>query len=403
LPEPIFCQLNHPVPAPSTLIVSVNSEGFRQNVTALFFSIVRLIRTRKPTLSSINMQIARFPRINLTNLPTPLQEMRRLTKKLDGPRLLVKRDDLTGLAMGGNKTRKLEFIRADAKSKGADVIVTGAGLQSNWSTLTTAAAARCGMKTVICSAGPTDGYKPEEYGGNMLLQKILGAEIRVFPVPTVELYEKVLTEVADELKAKGNHPYVANFAGSTPIGCLGYVQAMIELINQATSQDFDIDYVLTACGSRGTQAGLISGAKTMRSHIKVIGINVMSDQEEGTLIRRLVSETTKLLDQQLDLNSEDIIVLNDYAGESYGAIHKDAIDAITLVAQTEGIFLDPVYTGKAMAGLVDLVKRGHFNKNDTVVFLHTGGTPAIFPYKHPIKAILEMKTPPWIKPPWGQP
>jgi L-cysteate sulfo-lyase len=348
------------------------------------------------------MQITRFPRINLANLPTPLQEMPRLTKKLDGPRLLVKRDDLTGLAMGGNKTRKLEFIMADAKSKGADVIVTGASLQSNWSTLTTAAAARCGMKTIICSAGPEGGYKPEEYGGNMLLQKILGAEVRVFPVSPAEVYEKVLTEVADELKAKGVHPYVAKFAGSTPIGCLGYVQAMIELINQAASQDFDVDYVLTACGSRGTQAGLILGAKTMGSRIKVIGINVMPAQEEVKLITRLVNETAKLLEQQFDLNGEDVTVLNDYAGESYGAIHKEAIEAITLVARTEGIFLDPVYTGKAMAGLIDLVNRGHFTKNDTVVFLHTGGTPGIFPYKHPIKAILEMKTPPWTKPPWGQ-
>jgi L-cysteate sulfo-lyase len=348
------------------------------------------------------MQIAR-PRINLANLPTPLQEMPRLTKKLDGPRLFVKRDDLTGLVMGGNKTRKLEFIMSDARSKGADVIITGAGLQSNWSTLATAAAARCGMKTVICSAGPEGGYKPEEYGGNMLLQKILGAEIRVFPLSTTELYEKVLTEVADELKAKGNHPYVAKFAGSTPIGCLGYVQAMIELTNQAASLDLDVDYVLTACGSGGTQAGLISGAKTMRSRIKVIGINVMPAQEEGTLIRRLVSETAELLDQQFELNSEDVTVLNDYAGESYGAIYKEAVDAITLVAQTEGIFLDPVYTGKAMAGLIDLVKRGQFNKNNTVVFLHTGGAPGIFPYRHPIEAILEMKTPPWTKPPWGLP
>jgi 1-aminocyclopropane-1-carboxylate deaminase/D-cysteine desulfhydrase-like pyridoxal-dependent ACC family enzyme len=178
---------------------------------------------------------------------------------------------------------------------------------------------------------------------------------------------------------------------------------MIELINQAASQDFDIDYVLTACGSRGTQAGLISGAKTMRSRTKVIGINVIPAQEEGALIRRLVSETAKLLDQQFDLNSEDVTVLNDYAGESYGAIHKEAVDAIKLVAQTEGIFLGPVYTGKAMAGLIDLVNRGRFTKNNTVVFLHTGGIPGIFPYKHPIKAILEMKTPPWTKPPWGQP
>ena len=235
----------------------------------------------------------------------------------------------------------------------------------------------------------------------MLLQKILGAEIRVFQVSTAELNKKVLTEVADELKAKGKNPYVAKFTGSTPIGCLGYAQAMIELINQAASQNIDVDYVLTACGSGGTQAGLIVGAKAMRSRIKVIGINVMPVQEEGTLIRRLVIETAILLGQQFELNNEDVTVLNDYAGESYGAIYKEAVDAITFVAQTEGIFLDPVYTGKAMAGLIDLVKKGRFTKNNTVVFLHTGGAPGIFPYRNPIKAISEMKAPPWTKPPWG--
>jgi D-cysteine desulfhydrase family pyridoxal phosphate-dependent enzyme len=346
------------------------------------------------------MQIAKFPRERFASLPTPLQEMPRLTKKLGGPRLLVKRDDLTGLAMGGNKTRKLEFIIADAKSKGSDVIVTGAGLQSNWSTQTAAAALRCGMKTVICSAGPEGGYKPGEYGGNMLLHYILGADVRVFPVSFKELHEKVFVEVAEELRAKGHTPYVAKFAGSTPIGTLGYVNAMLELLSQATSQGVKIDYVVTACGTGGTQAGLILGAKALDTGIKVVGVAISpTDSIKG--ISQLVKETAKLLDVDLDLKPEEVTVFNEYIGEGYGAIYRDVIDTIKLVAQTEGIFLDPVYTGKAMTGLIDLVKKGYFTKNDTVVFLHTGGTPALFAYKAPIKSMAESETPPWTKPPWG--
>jgi L-cysteate sulfo-lyase len=346
------------------------------------------------------VQLANFPRQKFANLPTKLQEMPRLTKRLGGPRLLVKRDDLTGLAMGGNKTRKLEFIMADAKSKGADVIVTGAGLQSNWSTQTAAAARICGMKSLICSFGPEGGYRPEEYGGNMLLHYILGAEVRVFPVPLSQR-EKVFAEVAEELRGKGHTPYIGHRAGSTAIGTLGYINAMLELLNQANDRDVKIDYIVTACGSGGTQAGLILGAKAFNTGIKVVGIST-SPFEKVEPVKELMNETAQLLDLDLDSEPEDVTVLPEYIGEGYGAITEDAVDAIELVAQTEGIFLEPVYTGKAMAGLIDLVKKGYFTKTDTVVFLHTGGTPGLFPYKAPIKSMMESEAPPWTKSPWGQ-
>ncbi len=346
------------------------------------------------------MQIEKFPREKLAFLPTPLQDMPQLTKSLNGPRLLIKRDDLTGLAMGGNKTRKLEFIIADAKSKRADVIITGAGLQSNWSTQVSAAAFRYGIKTVICAAGPEGGYKPEKYGGNMLLHHVLGVDVKVFPVSFKELHEKVFVEVAEEMRAKGHTPYIAEFAGSTPIGVLGYVNAMLELLDQANSQRTKIDYVLTACGTGGTQAGLILGAKALNADIKVLGVAI-SPADDIEVAVPLVKETAKLLNIDLGLNPEEAKVFNEYVGEGYGAIHKDVVDAIKLVAEKEGIFLDPVYTGKAMAGLIDLVKKGYFTKRDTVVFLHTGGTPALFAYKAPIKSIMESDTPPWTKPPWG--
>lgn len=348
------------------------------------------------------MQIAKLPRVRLANLPTPLQEMPRLTKKLGGPRLLVKRDDLTGLAMGGNKTRKLEFIIADAESKGADVIVTGAGLQSNWSTQAAAAAIRCGMKPVIVSYGPLDEYRPEEYGGNQILHYVLGADVRVCSVSSFADLQKEFDGIAEEYRERGYNPYIIRFGGSNSLGIMGYANAMLELLSQATDQGVEIDYIVVCCGAGGTHAGLLLGAKALNTGIKVIGIS-NSPPNKVKLVTPLVNKGAQLLDIDLTLKPEDVTVFTEYVGKGYGIIYKEVADAIKLVAETEGIFLDPVYTGKAMTGLIDLVKKGYFAKKDTVVFLHTGGTPALFAYKAPIKCLLESKTPQWTKPPWGAP
>ena len=346
------------------------------------------------------MQIAKYPRVSLGNFPTPLQEMPRLSEKLGGPKLLIKRDDMTGLAMGGNKTRKLEFLMAEAKKEGADVVITGAGLQSNWSTQTIAAALRCGMKTVICSAGPKEGFKPDKYNGNMLLHYLLGADVRVFPLGFKDLYETVFVEVAEEMKKKGFTPYISKYAGSTPVGTLGYVNAMLELTNQATIQGIGIDYLVTGCGSGGTQAGLILGAKALNTGINVVGVSV-SPSDKAATITPLVNKTAEMLDIKLSIETEDITVFDDYIGEGYGAINSKVVEIIKLVARTEGIFLDPVYSGKAMTGLIDLIEKGYFTKKDTVVFLHTGGQSALYPFSSPIKSMGDLKTPPWTKSPWG--
>lgn len=234
----------------------------------------------------------------------------------------------------------------------------------------------------------------------MLLHHILGADVGVFPVSFKDLNEKIFVEIAEEMRMKGYTPYIAGFAGSTPIGVLGYVNAMTELLNQANSQGMKINYVLTACGTGGTQAGLILGAKALNVNIKVVGVAISSDYDIE-VITPLVKKTAKLLGANSDFKSEEITVFNEYIGEGYGAIYKGVVDAIKLVAQKEGLFLDPVYTGKAMAGLIDLIEEGYFTKKDTVVFLHTGGTPGLFAYRAPMKFTIESGMSPWKKPPWG--
>jgi D-cysteine desulfhydrase family pyridoxal phosphate-dependent enzyme len=342
-----------------------------------------------------------MPRIRLANLPTPLEEMPLLSERLGGPKLYIKRDDLTGLAFGGNKARKLEFIMAEAKRRGADVIVTGAGFQSNWCTQVAAAARKLGMKIVLVKSGPREGYDPEEYDGNQLLHFILGADIKIV---TAKNIQRVSEEIFKKLKRNGHTPYFIPIGGSTPLGALGYVNAIPEILSQANNMKIKVDYIVTATGSTGTQAGLLLGAKAFNTTIKVLGFSVSSSKH--LLVKRienLINDTSKLLSLDLSITPEDIVVYDEYVGEGYGVINKDTVEAIKLVAETEGILLDPVYTGKAMAGLIDQIKRGRFTREETVVFLHSGGTAALFPYRKPIRAIIELKKPPWTKPPGHSP
>lgn len=343
------------------------------------------------------VQIGKLPRARLANLPTPLEEMPTLTKRLGGPRLLIKRDDETGLGFGGNKTRKLEFIMAEAKYKGADVIVTGAGFQSNWCTQAAAAARKLGMEIVLIKRGPKDEYEPEEYDGNHLLHFILGADIRIRTPEHILKFE----DIAEELRKKGHTPYVIPHTGSTPQGAVGYANAMLELLSQANQRGVRIDYIVHATGSGGTQAGLVLGAKALNTGIEVLGI-LVNGAKNGMAKRvsDLAGESARLLGMDLSVKPEEVTVFDQYVGKGYEVINEEVVEAIKLVAETEGIFLDPVYTGKAMAGLIDLVRKGHFTEKDAVVFLHTGGTPALFPYREPIKSIMETRRPPWTKPPW---
>jgi len=346
----------------------------------------------------VNMRLSDAPRVRLANLPTPLQEAPNLSKALGGPRILVKRDDLTGLAFGGNKTRKLEFLMAEAVSNGADVVVTGAGHQSNWCTQTAAAARKLGMKCVLIKSGPIDGYDPEEYDGNHLLHFLLGADIKV---ATSGNTKRVYDETMEELKKNGHRPYLLAATGSTPPGVLGYVNAVLEMVSQAVERGIKIDYIVHATGSGGTMAGLVLGAKALNTGIKIIGSSTSPGKERRVKnVTRLVNESAEHLEIKLRISEDEITIYDEYAGPGYGVLTDEKAEAVKLAAETEGLLLDPVYTGTSMANLIGLSRERFFKKDDVVVFVHTGGSSALFPYKAPLKAYGLGKQIPWRVPPW---
>lgn len=343
------------------------------------------------------MQIGNLPRVRLANLPTPLHEAKNLTEKLGGPKIFIKREDLTGLAFGGNKTRILEFVMGDALAKKADVIIAGAGWQSNWCAQVMAAARRLNLDTVILKHAIEDGYDPEEYDGNALLHFILGGEIRIFGDPWEEKFAKAKKEIIDRLKQEGRNPYDAN---ESPCSPFGYANCILELLSQVNDLNVKVDYIVHASGSGMTQSGLVLGTKALNTGIEVIGISINPAEDKEGKIAERVNKAAELLNLNLQVSREDITVVHDYVGEGYAVINEDVIKAIELVAKTEGIFLDPVYTGKAMSGLIDMIRNGKFDKDETVVFIHTGGIAGIFPYKGPIKSILKGEKPAWLSPPW---
>lgn len=346
------------------------------------------------------MRLSTLPRIRLANLPTPLQELPNLSKRLRGPRIFVKRDDLTGLAFGGNKTRKLEYLMADALKQGADYIVAGAGFHSNWCTQAAAAARRVGMNIVLIKSGPEDGYDPREYDGNHLLHFLMGAEIKVV---RPEDARRVTEETVEELKAAGHRPYLLRAAGSTPPGVAGYVNCVLELLSQAVETGVDIDYIVHTTGSGGTQAGLVIGAKAFNTGIKVVASTSGSRPREVQTekVSRLIDEALEFLELDLEITEDDVVVYDQYAGDGYGFMNEGKAGAIKMAAEAEGLLLDPVYTASSMACLIDLCERGFFKPGDVVVFIHTGGSAALFPYRGPLKAYALGEPPPWRIPPWS--
>lgn len=346
------------------------------------------------------MRLSGLPRVRLASLPTPLQELPNLTKTLGGPRIFVKRDDLTGLAFGGNKTRKLEYLMADALKHKADYIVTGAGFHSNWCTQAVAAARNLGMRVVLIKSGPRDGYEPEQYDGNHLLHFLMGAEIKVV---RPENGSKAAEETMEELKAAGHKPYPLTATGSTPPGVAGYMNAVLELASQAVEGGINIDYIVHATGSGGTQAGLVIGAKAFSTGIRVLGSTTGSSSSERQIERvsSLIDESLGFLKLDLSIDEGDVTVFDQYAGEGYGFITEGKAEAIKLVAETEGLLLDPVYTASSMACLIGLCREGFFGSDDVVVFLHTGGQAALFPYRDPLRAYGSGRELPWTIPPWS--
>jgi len=320
------------------------------------------------------MLTSNIHRIGIAHLPTPLEEMKHLSQELGGPRLFIKRDDQTGLATGGNKARKLEYLIADALAEGADTVITVGAVQSNHARQTAAAAAMCGLRSILVLGG----FRPAQWNGNLLLDDLLGAQVHW--AEKTPLHEMMI-EVAVEEETAGHHPYLIPLGGSTPVGALGYVAAMEELMDQVKERDLNADAVVFATSSGGTQAGLIVGAKALGFRGKIIGISVARTEKSlKATLKELAPQTAELLGLQLSFDEADFIVYDDYLGGGYALMGDPEREAIRLVARTEGILVDPVYTGRAMAGLLDLIGKGVLGPEETVVFWHTGGTPALFAY-----------------------
>ncbi|MBE3126090.1 MAG: D-cysteine desulfhydrase family protein [Acidobacteria bacterium] len=348
-------------------------------------------------------RVGRFPRVDLIHRPTPLRKLERLTARLGGPEIYVKRDDLTGLAFGGNKSRKLEFIIRDMLEKRADVAITWGSLQSNWCMQTAAAARTFGIKSVLVLFKNYD--LPPAVDGNLLLDVILGADIRIQKAEKGKVVKSaqamsVLEEVAREARGQGHRPYLVPVGGSLvrgdmdkPLGAVSYVAAFAEIVDGMRAGGIEPDYVVHSTGSGGTQAGLVVGARALTDGCRVIGISVSDPKGPFAVdVLEIARATDEVLGLGLDVRSEDVVVFDEYLGEGYGVVDKGVAETIRLVFQTEGIVLDPVYTAKAMMGLIDLVKTGFFKKTDRIVFLHTGGTPALFPNREKIVDCLAEKS-----------
>ncbi len=326
------------------------------------------------------MHLSRYPRISLGHLPTPLEPMPRLTEWLGGPNLWIKRDDCTGLSTGGNKTRKLEFLIADALEKKADVVITQGATQSNHARQTAAAAAKVGMDCHVLlenRTGRTD--TPYLENGNVLMDKLHGATVEHHPGGAD--MNQLMEDAAERFKEQGAKAYIVPGGGSNEVGALGYVAAALELVYQANERNLRIDRVVHATGSAGTQAGLVTGLCGIRSAIPVLGIGVRHPKpKQEEIVYNLAANTCDFLGIGEAVSRGDVVANTDYVGEGYGVPAPDTLDAIDRLAKLEGILLDPVYSGKGMAGLIDLIQKGEFSQGENVVFLHTGGSAALFGY-----------------------
>ena len=322
------------------------------------------------------MRLDEMDRVSLAHLPTPLDDAPRLAEHLGLKRLLLKRDDQTGLALGGNKARKLEYLMADALKQGCDVVLTDGGPQSNHARMTAAAARKLGMDVKLVLGGPDFA----EFQGNLLLDVIFDAEIHFLVGQDVPETEAEMARLAEELRQAGRRPYVIPIGGSSPIGALGYVNAMRELHSQIGDEPAQI---VLAAGSGGTLAGTLLGTKLFLPHCSVTGISV-SRKSLGVCTRaaEIANQAAELLEADVRIDPTEVVVYDQYFGPAYGVPTESGRKAILTTAQLEAVLLDPVYTGKAMAGLFDLARKGVLDSERPVVFIHTGGTAALFAFEH---------------------
>ncbi|MHC8732495.1 D-cysteate sulfo-lyase [Arenicellales bacterium IMCC56312] len=332
------------------------------------------------------MHLARFPRVHLAHLPTPLERMDRLSEALGGPEIWIKRDDCTGLSTGGNKTRKLEFLMAEAQAEGADLVMTQGATQSNHARQTAAFAARLGMDCHILLEDRT-GYKDENYNhnGNVLLDVLHGATYETRNTGLDMNAE--MESVAENFRKQGKRVYTIPGGGSNTTGALGYANCALELVGQANDRGLVIDHIVHATGSTGTQAGLVTGLKALNANIPVMGISVRAAKEaQEENVFKLATATADVLGCPGVVSAQDIAANSDYVGEGYGLPTEAGIDAIRMFAKLEGLLLDPVYSSKGAAGLIDLIRKGHYKKGERVVFLHTGGSVSLFGYLNALSA-----------------
>jgi len=325
--------------------------------------------------------LSRFPRVSLAHLPTPLEFLPRLSAHLGGPNIYIKRDDCTGLGTGGNKTRKLEFVMADALANNATAIVTQGAVQSNHARQTAAAACKLGMKCeLVFEQRVTGASEPYLNSGNVLLDRIFGANIR--DVAKGSDMDAVMQEVADELQGRGETPYIIPGGASNEIGALGYVGCALELMSQANDSGLVVDHVVHATGSAGTQAGLIVGIKACNARIPLLGIGVNVDREkQEQKVFDLAVTTADYAGVPGCVERADVVANCDYVGDGYGVMTDSMNAAVLLLARLEGILADPVYSGKGLAGMFDLVRQGFFGDAENIVFVHTGGSAGLFGYR----------------------
>lgn len=337
------------------------------------------------------MNLAKFPRRRYTEGQTPLEFLPRFTEAVGGPRVYIKRDDLLGLTSGGNKTRKLEFLVADALAQGADTLITCGAVQSNHCRLTLSAAVKEGMKCRLVLEERVPGsYSPEASGNNFLFQ-LLGVE-KITVVPAGSDMMAAMNSVAEDLKAEGRKGYVIPGGGSNAIGATGYVACAQEIQDQLFEMGVEIHRLCVASGSAGTHAGLLTGFIGCNMNIPVVGIGVSRDpQDQDPLVHKLAIETAKRLGIRQEIERESVVTFGDYWRPKYSVPNAKMVEAVNLMAKTEGILLDPVYTGKAVAGLIDLCRKGYFRKDENVLYVHTGGSPALYAYR---KVILGLENAP---------
>jgi len=326
-----------------------------------------------------------IPRLHFAHLPTPIEELPRLTKALGGPRLLVKRDDQTGLAFGGNKTRKLEFLVAEAQEQGAKMMISAGAIQSNHCRQTAAAAARFGFECTLVLTGEL----PEQPSGNLLLDQLFGA--RIVNVADRKDRDRILQETFDQAASDGKKPYLVPYGGSSPTGALGYAFAVDELMKQIADfrsfQNFGsldrVDWIIFGTSSGGTHAGLVLGQRVFGCQGKVLGISI--DEPVEWLqknVSALASSASEKLGERIEFAPAEVSANADYCAAGYGVLTEAEREAVRLFARHEGLLLDPVYTGRAAAGMIDLIRKGFFQKDETVLFWHTGGQPALFAEKY---------------------